>query len=595
MSCIILIKEQAYSLVLCGYILSLLSANTLRGESMEITEIRVRNFRTIETEQHLRIPGSMTIVGPNNSGKTNLLKAVQLLFTGLNNSYGYTRETDLTFGIGRARTSIIATFNGNPDTEKDVYDAVDELHQLQGTTRTGNFLSLSLYFTDTNTPVYSFFPNVKRPKNGAKAAQYSRTHIALVNRVLGGFSLHYVPSAKSVDQIYNDLLIPFLRKRVSKVIEPHIFKIEESLQEASDSLNDELKSSGLTDLYAGFSLPSQSVEKLVSGFDFLISDPQKTPVQEKGMGIQTTVLLAAFKWITKQELAEGQQVIWLLEEPESYLHPNLAASCNSILDNLSNESTVIKTTHSMAFVPQNPTFVSGTLLNDKKRTEIKQYKTFSEAVSAIRSSLGIKFSDFYNLANYNVLVEGPSDREMFEWFLGVLPSDEYLLRNLRKAKFEDFGGVKHLSGFLRATYQFIRKEYACVSVFDGDDAGEIERRALQGVFGNNKIPFEANKHFVSVRSRFAIEGLFPDEWIKSIYEESPNWFESFSVDASGELEPFKIKDSRKVNIQNKLLEIASTQDDLEWAKRFIGVCEIIDNALGDLASELEKNDVFAAA
>jgi predicted ATP-dependent endonuclease of OLD family len=80
---------------------------------MELTEIRIRNFRTIEAEQHIRIPGQMTLVGPNNSGKTNLLKAVQVFFTGSSNSYGYTRDEDLTFGVGRARTSITATFDGD--------------------------------------------------------------------------------------------------------------------------------------------------------------------------------------------------------------------------------------------------------------------------------------------------------------------------------------------------------------------------------------------------------------------------------------------------------------------------------------------------
>ena len=549
---------------------------------MELKDIRIKNFRTIESEQHLKIPGNMTIVGPNNSGKTNLLKSVKLLFTGLNNSYNYRRESDLTFGVGRARTSIIATFDGDPDQKNEIYEAVDELHELQGTKRSGSQLSLNLYFTDTNTPVYSFFPNVKRPEAGAKAAQYSRTHIGLVNRILDSFSLHYVPSAKSVDQIYSDLLIPFLRRRVSKVIEPHISDIEKSLEEASNSLNQELKSAGLTDLSAGFSLPNKSIEKLVSGFDFLVYDPKKTLIQDKGMGIQTTALLAAFRWITKQEKEEGRSVLWLLEEPESYLHPNLAESCSTILDNLAKDATVIKTTHSMAFVPQDPLHVSATLLNEKKRTEIHGYKTFSEAVSSIRSALGIKFSDFYNLAQFNVLVEGQSDREIFQRILDKLPTEDYPLKTLRKAKFEDFGGVKHLSGFLRAAYQFIRNEYACVSVFDGDDAGEKERKDLQNYFGNCKIPFEANKHFVSVRSRFSIEGLFPDEWIKKIHEDSPSWFESFSIDASGELEPFKVKDGRKSNIQDNLMTRAESQGDFAWTNRFIEVFNVIDKALADL-------------
>ena len=503
---------------------------------------------------------------------------------------GYARDVDLTFVVGRARSRITATFDGDPEAEIDIYQEIDELHTLQGTERKGTQISLNLYFTETNTPVYGFFPNIARPKRGPQATQYSRTHKSLLNRILDGFSLHYVPSAKSVNQIYQELLTPFLRRKVSKVIEPHLADIDNSLSEAAEALNNELGAAQLDEYRASFSLPGESVEALVSGFDFMIADPQKTPIHEKGMGVQTTALLAAFKWITKQEKAEGRQALWLLEEPESYLHPHLASNCNVILDNLTEEASVIKTTHSMAFVPQDPRFVSGTRLNAKNRTEIEAYKTFSEAVSAIRSALGVKFSDFYNLAPFNVFVEGPSDRELFTWILEILPEQDYPLTFLRQAKFEDLGGVKHLSGFLRATYQFIRQEFACVAVFDGDDAGEYERRALQGYFGQNDIPFEANKHFVSVRARFAIEGLFPDEWVKAIYEENPSWFETYAVDASGQLEPFRVRDNRKQNIQTKLMATATTEKNLEWAERFSNVCGVIDSALKDLQERLDRNN-----
>ncbi|WP_082663954.1 MULTISPECIES: AAA family ATPase [unclassified Guyparkeria] len=553
---------------------------------MDLIDVRVRNFRSIESEQHIPIRKSMTLVGPNNSGKTNILRAIQVLFTGYSNSYGYARDSDLTFGVGRARTSITATFDGDPESEPDVYEAIDELHALQGTERKGEKISLNLYFTDTNTPVYSIFPNIKRPTGNTKAAQYSRTHIGLVNRLLGGFSLHYVPSAKSVDDIYNDLLNPFLRRKVSQVIAPHLSDIDASLSEAASALNDELADAQLSDFEASFSLPQQSVEELVSGFDFMISDPQMTPIHEKGMGIQTTALLAAFRWITKQEKEGGKKVLWLLEEPESYLHPYLASNCNSILENLSKDSTVIKTTHSMAFVPQDPEHVSGTLLNEKNRTEVKGYATFSEAVSEIRSALGIRFSDFYNLDFYNVFVEGASDRSLFSWFLELVPESSRAWPYLRRAKFEDFGGVRHLAGFLRATYEFIRQERVCVSVFDGDYAGEKERRGLQGYFGNKDIPFQANRDFVSVRSRFAIEGLFPDQWVKDVYEDHEGWFDSYSVDAAGEVEPFKIKDARKSDFINVMTTRADSEESLEWAERFLVVCDVIDEALGNLASSL---------
>lgn len=553
---------------------------------MKLTDIRIRNFRSIKSEQHFSIPGKITLVGPNNSGKTNILKAIQMFFTGYDNVYGYTRESDLTFGVAREQTSIIATFDGDILTDQNFYDNLDELHELQGTTRNGTQVTLTLYFTHTNTPVYNFFPNIARPQSGTLAAQYSRTHKALVNTLLNSYSLHYMPSAKSVKQIYEELLTPFLRRKVSHVIAPYMADIEQSLSNAASALNEELNHANLFGFSASFSLPSESIEELISGFDFMISDPQRTPVHEKGMGIQTAALLAALRWITRQEYEAGKIVLWLLEEPESYLHPNLAVNCNTVLENLAEDSIVIKTTHSMAFVPQNPSHVRGTSLDQSNHTQILEYASFNESISSIRNSLGIKFGDFYNLAKYNIFVEGRTDREIFQWVLEQISSEQYPWDCLRQAQFEDFGGVKHLSGFLRATYQFIRNEQACIAVFDGDDAGDQERRALQHYFGQKNIPFNANEHFVSVRTRFAIEGLFPDEWIISIYAEHPNWFEEYSVDASGNLEPFKIKDNKKGDIQTKLMSMAEVATGSEWANRFCQVCNILDQSLSRLSLSL---------
>ena len=207
-------------------------------------------------------------------------------------------------------------------------------------------------------------------------------------------------------------------------------------------------------------------------------------------------------------------------------------------------------------------------------------------MSSIRGALGIKFGDFYNLAPYNVFVEGKSDREIFQWVLTKFPDDKYPWPNLRQAQFEDFGGVTHLCGFLRATYQFISKERACVAVFDGDDAGDKVRRELQSFFGNKNIPFEANKHYVSVRSKFSIEGLFPDQWIVDLHEQHAGWFDSYSTDAAGQLEPFSIKDNKKSDVQISLIASADAAENLDWSTRFRTVCIVLDTALGELHQKL---------
>jgi recombinational DNA repair ATPase RecF len=80
---------------------------------VKLKNIRIRNFRTVGTEQSLDLENGLTIVGPNSTGKTNLLRAVEMLFTGVDNRHGYDAEHDLTFGEATAQTGMIATFAGS--------------------------------------------------------------------------------------------------------------------------------------------------------------------------------------------------------------------------------------------------------------------------------------------------------------------------------------------------------------------------------------------------------------------------------------------------------------------------------------------------
>jgi hypothetical protein len=128
---------------------------------VKLVSLRVRNYRTVgPDEQTLHLDGGLTLVGPNNSGKTNLLRAVQLLSTGWDNSQGYASASDLTFGERGVKTSLLATFDGDDSPggpDEAIYEALDSLHEILGTERIGSSFTLSLQFSPSDTPVYQFF------------------------------------------------------------------------------------------------------------------------------------------------------------------------------------------------------------------------------------------------------------------------------------------------------------------------------------------------------------------------------------------------------------------------------------------------------
>lgn len=563
---------------------------------MRISSARIRGYRTLKDEIDLDLAGGLTLVGPNNAGKTNALKAIRLFFTGYENTLGYSRDVDLSKGQ-KAQTNIALTFKGDESSDSEFYDSVKKLRELLGLPEASSGeVTIYLTFSNNSNPVYRVFPNSKRPKTGTLNAQYSRYERAFIDSVLDRFKVHYIPSDKGIPQLYSDLVLPFLVKKAFGVVHPHLKQVSEALAEASEKLNKTLSEAGLKDVSCSFNFPS-TPDFLSKDIHFDISDPGQTSIFSKGMGIQSTALMAAFEWITQQEIEAGKSVVWLLEEPESYLHPELVNHSNSIISKLREQSQVIITTHALGFVPQNPKALLGVEREDGW-TQIKRYKTYREASQRIRQSLGVQFSDFYNLATYNIFVEGETDREMIQEIIDLLKGNEdvegmpYITSN--EVGILDWGGVKSLEGFMRATYEFIRAERPCMVMLDGDEAGDKTRRDLQQFFGNKEIGFEANVNFVSVRRGFAMEGLFPDAWIIEMNAEHPNWFKDFSVDASGQLQPFTLKDDNKRSANQFLLSKARSAGSHEWAEKWLDVLRVLNSGLGQQSKRIYGKAIINA-
>ena len=561
---------------------------------MKIENLRIRNFRTIGQEQSIDLTNGVTIVGPNSSGKTNILKAIELIFTGFENKFGYELKTDKTFGITTEQTTLTVTFSGDRlDLDKDFFELYDELNDmLEEPKPLSNTFQLYLSFPNSENPKYVFFANEKRKPDTAKSI--SRIQRQAVSVLLDKFICHYVPSSKSIGDLYSSLLQPFIKRYVAKVLDDKLQDINNSLKEISNHLDAQLKNAGLNHITSHFSLPNNSLEELIHRCEFNLSDPNMTSIERKGMGIQASAILASFLWITKEERKLNKSTIWLIEEPESYLHPELAGSCHKMLNEIGAEALLVTTTHSLAFVSQDPTRIAGTV-SDASGTKIIKYDNYVHATTSIRKALGVRFSDYYNLGVSNIFVEGKSDREVFRWFLEhVTPEldSRFEWPFVRKSEFLDFTGVAGMEAFMKATYEFIYLERPVVTILDGDSAGDNTRKNLQNYFGNKRIPFQANKDFVTLHDGFSLEGLFPHSWIIEANNEHPNWFSNFATDVQGILKPFDVRTTaNKEQLRNYLKEKAIASDSLDWAERFITVFNVVEAALKTRNDAIYRNSI----
>uniref|UniRef100_UPI0040493E58 AAA family ATPase n=1 Tax=Brachybacterium sp. GPGPB12 TaxID=3023517 RepID=UPI0040493E58 len=131
---------------------------------MRLTGVRVKNFRTAgPREQELDLSDTLTIIGPNNSGKTNLLQAIQMLFTGHENIYNYTVAEDSPHGKG-ARTSIVGYFDGDDEgVDSDFYRDLDRLYAMYNLQRSGKDGRSLPYILGIRKPGLHLLPKPKAP------------------------------------------------------------------------------------------------------------------------------------------------------------------------------------------------------------------------------------------------------------------------------------------------------------------------------------------------------------------------------------------------------------------------------------------------
>lgn len=549
---------------------------------MKLKSIRIRNFRSIKDDfEIIGMEHGISIVGPNSSGKTNVLKAIEMFFTGPDNRYKYNIKSDLTFDTRGEQTSIIATFTGdrNSSLDKDFYNAYDELNGfLDKPKPVSNDVVLYLTFLSNNSPQYRFFPNDKyRPHTRSKTT--TEKHQVTISLLLNQFSCYYIPSSKSISELIDSLLIPFVKKSISSILEEKIEDINNELISISSSITSSLMENGVENIRALLSMPNNSIENMISSFEFKLEDSEETLFYQKGMGIQTTSLLAALKWITSKESEHNKTVIWLIEEPESFLHPKLYKNCFGILKNLSNTASVFWTTHSMSFVNKDVDKIVGTKLDDFRTKKII-FSSYKDAITEIQKSLGVQFSDFYSLSKYNIFVEGKTDKETLEYILNFIRDrgiKKYIFLN--QAVFLDMGGVSSIEGFLKATYSFISKERVCVVILDGDEAGVKIATSLQKFCGQHQLGFQSNYDYILLGTNICLEGLFPDTWIKELHTKHENYFSTFHESVKNEIVSFKINDDKKTKAKQFFIDKISNSSNYNWLEKFTPIFDRLEEMM----------------
>ena len=186
-----------------------------------------------------------------------------------------------------------------------------------------------------------------------------------------------------------------------------------------------------------------------------INDGVMTNIEYKGDGIKS---LATLAMLTDRYNVEQSSII-AIDEPEAHLHPGSIRQLNTVLQGLVNNNQVIISTHNPLFINKSD-ISSNVIVSSGKATPAKNIKD-------IRDTLGVEISDNLISCNYIVFVEGLSDKKVIE---SLLCSDADIKKAIDNSliSVESLHGVNNLSSKLYESHNTMFDYYVFL---DGDNAG----------------------------------------------------------------------------------------------------------------------------
>ena len=392
---------------------------------MKLKKIEIKRFRSInnlslelDTECNF-----ISICGPNNVGKTNVLRALNLFFNP--NNYSFAEDAPYlkqhTRG-GTISTEIFLTIEDNDNS----YVIERKFELKKGT-------------IDVSEAINKLIPPTKRKK------EYQKKPIdkAEIKKILDKFVFFYIPAInisfpKLIDLIINDVYeLEFEKSRFSGLKG----ELKKSFNEYNSGLVEILNqlASEINPLFQQFNLnwtvefkSNAEVKKfqdLISqDISFYINDKSIFNNENKGSGLQKLGFILLHQKIIEKLSKSKKNIIFCIDEPDAFLHRGLQLKLKEVLYSISNKHQVFVATHSPEFIDsinlKNVILLDQEIQDANYYARPKEYihpiNTISidlsddEGARKIREYLGLEDSKADLLNSCNIFVEGECDRIYLE-------------------------------------------------------------------------------------------------------------------------------------------------------------------------------------
>ena len=395
---------------------------------MKITELHIKNFKSIHHLHITDIPSALILVGQNNSGKTTILDAVRAVGGDyLISSYDFQED------------------GSNIEITVSLFFSEEDLKLLHRKGIVSSYRRWDAWFADFQKKLPSFLEQTltfTMSANREGRIRYQdglQKHNPYIQEVFP--KIYHVDTERRLEPLQQDLLLlqedeilQRMRTRccifdqaktctqcftciglieqkspqeldvfeTSKLLDYKLYQL--NLDTFAKKVNKSFHRNGGHEkiLYS----MNRDVEKIlqVTTEIWQPAQSQTRPISRMGKGMRSIYLFSLLEAYT--EIEENLPCILLIEDPEIFLHPRLQKVAGKILYRLSRKNQVLFTTHSPNLLP------------NFKSQEIRQVVIQKDGscgirektdISAILDDLGYTAADLMNV-NFVFIVEGKQDK-----------------------------------------------------------------------------------------------------------------------------------------------------------------------------------------
>lgn len=462
---------------------------------MKIIKLEIKDFRSIKRAiVHEGDSKYFVFVGGNSAGKSNLLRAINLFFNDeLEPEIKFNPLRDLPNDSQINFSTISLTIQFSDD-DKKIKTYIDKNHKDEFE---NYIIPITLRLNRNGNVQFSFTVTQGRKK----------TINDLIERIKEYVDCVYIPSVKDFKHIIDrDMMRKIVsatfqgfgkgiteaktKTKTKKGFEEIISDLQKLIDKSGEFASEILSANipGLNKLE--LQLPYDNLEDFLGKLSFNIHEEGfSTPfsISNVGSGVQAFsiyTLLRMVHEIRPKNTHKKSKFIWLIEEPETFMHHDLQRKTRDKLIEYSQIGHILITTHSPVYIDKSKQKNTYIVTKDNGSSEIKQLKQ-KDLLPIISGILGVKFYDFLAFNKINILVEGDTDRDIL---LAVNEAYEKIngkpILNKNEVGFIVCQSANSMPHFY-ATHNMFNQFAGFICLFDRDKAGQDALNNIKNLGAND--------------------------------------------------------------------------------------------------------------